>query len=137
MSLLHKWLAALRGGEYPQIRYYLRTPKGYCVEGVLCDVWGKGAWVNNNGTYSWVGSEESSNNYLYLPVQLIEDLRKEGVVTNVPLSWLSPEVQSQEKSDSFPGDGSVSIQRLNDRGLGFTRLADLLERLNPPQKEKV
>jgi len=40
-ELKAKWIAALRSGEYPQDKAFLRSEKGYCCLGVLCDVAGE------------------------------------------------------------------------------------------------
>ena len=136
MSLLQKWVAALRSGKYQQVRYYLRTPCGYCVEGVLCDVSGMGTWrehVTANGHtngYRWVGPDGETK-AIYLHPQILAALREERVVTDVPLEWLTPKMQERAATNIFVRDGRVSLQGLNDYGLNFQELADLLERANP------
>lgn len=37
-TLKIKWVEALRSGEYPQAREFLRTEDGFCCLGVLCEI---------------------------------------------------------------------------------------------------
>jgi hypothetical protein len=53
-ALVHRWTAALRSGEYAQGKGYLRTAKGYCCLGVVCnlvrpDGWGESATLSESG----------------------------------------------------------------------------------------
>ena len=43
-ELKRKWLKALRSGEYNQIEGELRSRKGHCCLGVLCDVLDPSRW---------------------------------------------------------------------------------------------
>jgi hypothetical protein len=72
-ALKDKWIAALRSGKYPQTSQFLRTSKGYCCLGVLCDVAGEQQYTDPLGEYRMMdalveiklGLAESTND-LYL-----------------------------------------------------------------------
>jgi len=50
-ELRDKWIAALRSGDYTQDKAFLRTEKGYCCLGVLCDVAGEHEYTDPLGEY--------------------------------------------------------------------------------------
>ncbi|MEM9067149.1 MAG: hypothetical protein AAGE52_01545 [Myxococcota bacterium] len=57
-ELKAKWLKALRSGDYKQGAHQLRTRKGYCCLGVLCDVSGAGSWVKRGHGWQYeIGDE--------------------------------------------------------------------------------
>lgn len=64
-----KWVAALRSGDYSQTRRNLRNTEGFCVLGVLCDVYRKttndGAWVffGHEGGYSFVVNGDTATTF--------------------------------------------------------------------------
>lgn len=49
--LMKKWVKALRGGKYKQVRNTLKTDDGYCCLGVLCEVSGLKFNKNVDGHY--------------------------------------------------------------------------------------
>ena len=46
-ELLRKWVEALESGKYAQAKYALRRDDFYCCLGVVCDLSGRGVWVEN------------------------------------------------------------------------------------------
>lgn len=121
-----KWVNALRSGEYSQSGGYLRTASGYCCLGVLCDLYVKetnDSWEFDDETFV---SEDDPNmdpwDYFYL----------EGESEFVPplvrkwaeLDAADPYIKVENE------DGSVSNEQLvvlNDNGMSFSQLADLIE----------
>ncbi len=55
-EVTEKAIAALRSGEYPQIKHRLRDRRGYCASGVVMDVSGLGRWDGPDtlGDYHYV-----------------------------------------------------------------------------------
>jgi hypothetical protein len=108
-----KWVAALRSGEYKQGHAFLNGPSGFCCLGVLCDLYGKETGVE------WVDREERGpekhmlNGYSVPPIEVREwselgsDLGYTGVET--------------------PTTDSVSLVDLNDSGLPFSQIADIIQ----------
>jgi len=102
-----KWLDALRSGEYEQGQAYLRTPKGYCCLGVLCDLAAKAEVIPEpeleNGAYWYDGDRY----YLSRKVQ----------------EWAGLEFNNPSSETA-----SDALANLNDEGLTFTQIADFVER---------
>jgi hypothetical protein len=46
-TIKNKWVKALRSGAYAQIKGNLRTSKGFCCLGVLCDVVDTTRWTSS------------------------------------------------------------------------------------------
>ena len=47
-TIKNKWVEALRSGTYKQAKNRLRTSKGFCCLGVLCDVVDSTKWAEGN-----------------------------------------------------------------------------------------
>ena len=45
-DLKAKWLEALRSGKYEQTQGTLRDGDAFCCLGVLCDLTGRGKWID-------------------------------------------------------------------------------------------
>ena len=126
-----RWLAALRGGKYRQTQRFLNvTDSGHCCLGVLCDLAvadGIGAWVRvlekhaESDVLGWKENTQTFAEFRTLP-------RVVGA-----LAGLSDEVGSLflhgvQEHDGHPGDyESVALTGLNDDGLTFSQIADLIE----------
>lgn len=98
-----KWLAALRSGRYEQCKEQLFDGKGYCCLGVL--------QMELGGEIVKSGSIELPH-LLWLAKKKITFLAKDGNKTSSPYI-------------GGPVDYSVTV--LNDKGVSFLELADLLE----------
>lgn len=121
------WLEALRGGKYSQAKGQLRSGKGFCCLGVLADVSKQGSWKETSfGT--------SDTNFEYLTERRIVSssfLPKEVAI------WAfasGPNLQPLVEIDAAMSDrtervlpGIRSLSLLNDRGLSFEDIADLIE----------
>jgi hypothetical protein len=116
-----KWVAALRSGEYKQGRSQLRFQDKFCCLGVLCELAVKEEVIssatsegNPEGDFEYAGSS-----YL-LPYEVSEwaglgaddaELRY-----NAPIGVATPDVKHFWMASS-----------LNDKGVPFTTIADLIE----------
>ena len=108
-----KWLDALRSGKYTQGRGRLKSvsPGGataHCCLGVLCEIAAaEGITIEtDHGTFD---NEDS-----YLPASVQQ--------------WAGVDRGPMVKNDSGDvGFREVMLDRLNDSGVGFDRIADLIE----------
>lgn len=120
------WVAALRSGEYPQVKETLRSydgrdVKGYCCLGVLCEVtkdFTKGSWVHDDFT---------------MPIP--EDKRAEYCCSDVDGCEACELSDSSGELDLFAldtfglssTDASNLMSMNDDEGLGFEEIADYIE----------
>ena len=117
-----KWLEALRGGEYKQARYTLRSCNGgFCCLGVLSDLYRKevgGFWewdYNQDSAYSIVHEDSEDFGTTELPVCIME--------------WAGLEL-SNPKVHVAVGDSDfvpTTLADLNDEGKGFEYIADVID----------
>lgn len=101
-----QWVAALRSGEYQQGRGRLRIGDKFCCLGVLCDLHSKIA-----------GFEWDSGSYL----------RNNGALAVEVSDWAglgSSDVVIDPDNDF----GERSASAINDAGVSFSKIADLIER---------
>lgn len=116
-----KWVEALRSGEYKQGKGQMhnREENSYCCLGVLCDLAVKsGAWViveNDGPSYVMYDGLGGS-----LPPSVEQWA---GLGTSDPA--LAPADRDEEDPDGEEYWQEASI--LNDSGLPFSQIADLIE----------
>ena len=113
------WIDALRSGDYKQGRAVLRSQNDeFCCLGVLCDLSGG----------EWSGTDQ--NAYSFKPAS------PDGLEQTSSVHYLPPQVRyDAELPNSFGGCGdiillngnSVALASLNDSGLSFSQIADLIE----------
>ena len=104
-------VTALRSGRYEQTMGTLRRnppTESYCCLGVACEISGLGMWIN--GTYR-IG-DSSEGGYLHPIVQK-------------QLGWATScgSLTCKERDYDFP----VNLAHLNDTGITFDQIADLIE----------
>ena len=109
------WLKALRSGKYCQGMVKMRSnkmgKKQFCVLGVLCDLHRK---LNRSSINKWFVNKWGE--FLY---------REKG--------WFLPSVVSEwagmpdDTAEVIYGNREEKISVLNDKGLSFKKLADLIE----------
>lgn len=117
------WLQALRSGEYQQGQSYLRRDDKYCCLGVACEVAiAHGIPVKKveigRGIISYVYDDADGSNQMLLRV-VAEWL---GFDTANQHYWNNPVVWTEE------GHTTQSLAALNDSGLSFADIADIIER---------
>lgn len=122
-EIKEKWVAALRSGEYTQATGYLRTKEGFCCLGVLCDI------VQEDVGMHWIKGTEyglecyrytKNNNYIHHSLTLSASGCLPTEVVNLsdledydPVIWY--------------GDDGSTLAELNDKGLTFNEIADIIE----------
>ena len=125
-TVKHKWLDALRSGDYEQSRYALRRANGpdrFCCLGVLCDLYqdttGKGEWqessIEDSDCYRFTTPNGRSKSVLP------EDVREWAGLDRSRGGFLHP--------NDFPDDKPTrhSLSSLNDADYSFGEIADLIE----------
>ncbi len=101
-----RWVSALRSGEYKQSRGKLKSIDGFCVLGVLCDLYAIAYKIN------W-----EKMNYSYKLCGRIGCLPSE---VSVWADYYGAEIKLNTQS--------VSLTSLNDHmGYNFNEIADLIE----------
>ena len=104
-----RWAEALRSGEFEQNTGALRVNDKYCCLGVACELYrretGEGRWTTED--YFWIDGEARND---LLPARVAKYF---GV----------------DRSSSFHEDGHEDqLSGLNDDGLPFDAIADVIER---------
>jgi len=113
-----KWVDALRSGAYTQGRDMLRNAAvdEYCCLGVACDISGLGQWKSNgDGAMIFVVEEED----VWIEV---EQIRLPASV----MKWLGVSEAVVNLSKDSLTLSTLAI--LNDNGVSFTEIADIIER---------
>ncbi len=113
------WVDALRSGDYEQNIGFLREGDRFDPLGILCDLYrvetGNGSWEKEGCGVVYAFVLDGSR----CPSVLLEAVR-----VWAGLGSLCPKVCVDSLSDSW---GLLPISALNDRGMTFSEMADLLE----------
>jgi hypothetical protein len=119
------WIDALRSGEYEQGSEKLRSVRGYCCLGVLCDLYAK----EHNTEWEFRGNEETNlqlQDYWYFGEQ--SEFLPEFVMEWAGLSLNCPLVKIDvEEYDEDPWFYQEGLADLNDSGYTFNDLSELIE----------
>jgi len=100
-----EWVAALRSGEYKQIRGTLHNNDGYCCLGVLCDL------AVKHGVEINVSVEKDGRHYYGLNANYLN---------SVIAKWAGIDV-------SCDPSNPAGLATMNDSGYSFTDIADYIE----------
>lgn len=130
----NQWTAALRSGEYQQTKGLLRDKHGHCCLGVLETVRGTECRLecinlelegsSSDTTYFEFGTNEKQTAVLTLATQAALKAAANGF--EVPSSWLTQE-ELVSCGASYSPERDPTITNLNDAGISFTRIAELVE----------
>ena len=104
MDIKAKWVAALRSGQYNQIKGHLHSDSGFCCLGVLCDIVDASAWTKDK--YKTIFGHAAGN--ISFPA--------DSVLNFIGL-----------------GDGHIDhpfweLARMNDDGASFRDISDEIEK---------
>lgn len=106
-EIAEKWVTALRSDKYEQGAGALRSEDDYCCLGVLCDISGLAQWgVTEIGTPTYLGEGA------ILPI----DVQKWAGIT------------TPKGSLATPIDGYGALTEMNDSGMPFGRIAEIIEK---------
>jgi hypothetical protein len=115
------WIEALRSGEYQQGKDQLKSAEGkYCCLGVLCDLArkeGLGEWRPNSDGF---GAPTGGNEFVASRDEL--DARWSSLPTAVA-DWAG----TSHDPVVFGGLSTSSLANLNDTGMSFEDIADVIE----------
>ena len=119
-TIKSRWIDALRSGEYKQTQSFLchkdaRDGDQFCCLGVLTDL-----FLQDRG-YEWTYNDEQDDG----PYISYETLPDDVVV------WAG--LDSNDPTVDFDAESSVCLSKLNDNGVSFTQIADILSSQDPQQ----
>lgn len=103
------WLDALRSGKYQQTTEVLHDDEGFCCLGVLTDLYRQecgGEWVEKNDYYDFVD---------------VNHCVETDILPWAVVNWSGLKDQVPHLADNY-------ISNLNDRGMSFAEIADLIEK---------
>lgn len=103
------WLSALRSGDYQQTRGRLKKPDGFCCLGVLCDL-----YIKENNLH-W-DIDEDGDYYLF---------DEEGTLPKKVMEWAG--LEDPNPDVSYGEYAGIDIAHLNDKGLTFNEIANIIE----------
>lgn len=133
-----RWLKALRSGDYSQGKGYLKTiDNRYCCLGVLCDIFSEkvnGTWkLAESGTafgFS-LGNEFNIGQKCFPPTELntlVHELYHREVQFLTYCIPLSSEDYNRLSALYILKGDTVYLSDLNDKGVPFSEIADLIEK---------
>lgn len=133
-EIKQKWLDALRSGEYEQAKGALRKQDDegndlFCCLGVLCDIVAKGDWVEaqeyDDQPVEFGFNVEYHDYHTGDPRTYFESgVLPKQILNIVGLEDANPLVKTDDPEEIAIG---VNLASLNDRGMSFAELADLIE----------
>lgn len=103
-----RWLEALRSGEYEQGVFMLYGERKFCCLGVLTDL-----YLQSVGE-TWVKTIDGASHHIP------GDIDGTGYLPDVVIEWA-------EIWQSNPSAGEKDLSGLNDGGVSFSEIADLIE----------
>lgn len=116
-----KWVEALRSGKYKQGSGQLRQDDCFCCLGVLCDI-----YIKTTNTGKWEPILNSEGQFVF-SVNKAES--ETGVLTESVSSWSGlGEEKSGNPSIKINGVFHSTLASLNDNGISFKKIADLIEK---------
>ena len=119
-----QWISALRSGKYKQARGQLKTSKGYCCLGVLCDLTA-GEWKGNQFIY------QGWKNTFLVPDNLADELGIAGAGyyfhKDLLYDYLPKKLVNTAVTEAPERIDYANLSTLNDAGATFEQIANLLE----------
>jgi hypothetical protein len=114
-QIKQQWVQALRSNEYTQAVGNLRTDKGYCCLGVLCDLYAKETGDEWTCLHS---AEEPPYDYYRMKNQT-------SVLPDSIAEWAG--LYDQNPFVNLYEDDKTTLADLNDKGKAFEEIADIIE----------
>ncbi len=121
-DVIRKWIKALRGGGYKQCFGKLHIDDRFCVLGVLCDI------------HSKEEGEEWKRDKFYSDIRKSDIYRYRAnldILPRVVEHWANVDMGGALLNQAVDQDGTDFVQSLtglNDLGIGFEALADIIEK---------
>lgn len=109
-----KWVKALRSGKFSQTQGTLKDESGYCCLGVLCEL------AVQEGVIK-AGRADATGYYTY--GRNSQDLLPPTVQRWAGIKSENPDVKFIDDGESI----NVSLSAVNDNGVEFDKIADLIE----------
>ena len=126
-DLKKRWIAALKSGDYKQGRSRLNQNNQFCCLGVLCDL------LADDGLISKELSQKDSTLFLYDndssgltdQVQSISGINSS--LGTIQLNDQVMEILPDKDNREMLGNSYAKLAFLNDRGIPFSTIADIIE----------
>lgn len=112
-EIKQKWLDALRSGQYQQTTEVLHDDQGFCCLGVLTDLYRQ----ENGG--EWTKESHQAIKYTFVNRNYLDGTEVDILPWTV-VNWSGLIDQVPHLADNY-------ISNLNDRGMSFAEIADLIE----------
>lgn len=122
---LDQWLEALRSGRFIQgngaLKSMVNKVTQHCCLGVLCELH-KDLLIESFDSLNneWLFNSES----MVLPTAIVNKFQSKRNGASIPSNLLT-----EEEKEMFGNMDYISVAGLNDRGLSFSRIAELLEKV--------
>jgi len=119
-EIAERWVSALRSGEYKQGRLYLKSERGYCCLGVLCDILG----------VEWAIDDRKIESYTVYEVKDGKDGKDGKIISTLPkeimkkIGWSFSSIKDRL---GYVGN-QFSLTALNDTGKSFDEIANVIEK---------
>lgn len=119
-------VAALRSGEFPQTHKHLRDGVGYCCLGVVCELFrrdtGRGEWGEARGEEGVTDFQlDDVNSTGYMPADVTNWLGIDYNYGDLETAYINP------KSEGDAGAVSIGGADMNDSGMSFEQIAEVIE----------
>ena len=111
------WVEALRSGKYKQAKDYLKTKKGHCCLGVLCELSQKVKFTEHPQTSNSYAIK--SGEHIFSSVLPIEIMNEFGLSDK--------QGYPKDRLLEIDGDTYEGLADANDKGVPFNKLADWIE----------
>ena len=113
------WVSALRSGQYKQSVYNLKTEKGFCCLGVLCDLYLQE--VEEEWELEPSDSVDGGSHYSH--ISGYDTFLPPSIVKWAELPDYDPEVSDMLKPERL----KMQLSQFNDCGYTFEQIATLIE----------
>lgn len=118
---VESWCEALESGKYKQAMGQLRDSGCFCCLGVLCDLSGRGEWLEDDAFYI---EHYEANHTLPLPLKM--DI---GLCTDIgefDFKSLPGDLRAAVTEATGRAYGPVALTDLNDNGCPFSIIAKVI-----------
>lgn len=140
------WIAALRGGDYPQTEGKLQTDIGFCCLGVACDLYARDSneeyWIPCANYYMFKDPNTDQKDENSLPGTLVQflELTHDDDGENpqelpIPIHIARHHAPGYMNEGTKVNAGTLYITTLNDNGCPFPIIADIIEQWWKEKKE--
>ena len=133
-EIAEQWVQALRSGQYKQTTTRLKNAEGgCCCLGVLCTLAPKSVGEFNDLSFEWVETvvEDNDGEYPCEPHEVRRDHYEDSELPTPVMTWAGVSDSCGTIGNEFfrgrDGKEYQSLAELNDSGMSFAEIADIIE----------